>query len=141
MSEATTATTVFKFWLFLILNNWIRTSFVLPINDRFFFLQDLVHSQIYYHCNYLYIILLIKTEDPMGHWCGSVGKAIASDSRGPRFELVIGKPFITYLLSTVQKRRKKNKKRPGRAIFKKTDDLLSQEPNLRPQDGQRPDYV
>ena len=45
-----------------------------------------------------------------GSGCGSVGRAIASDTRGPWFEPVIGKICIehlfTCLLSAVLKRRK-----------------------------------
>ena len=38
--------------------------------------------------------------------CGSVGRAVASNSRGPRFESNHWQKFIELLLSTVLKRRK-----------------------------------
>ena len=41
---------------------------------------------------------------PRGSGCGSVGRAVASDARGPRFELLY-QTFI-WLLSSVLKRRK-----------------------------------
>ena len=46
----------------------------------------------------------------IGNWgsgCGSVGKAVTSDTRGPRFESHHRKSFIEHCkLSTVLKRRK-----------------------------------
>ena len=56
----------------------------------------------------LYVICYI-----MGSVCGSVGRVVASNSRGPQFESSHQKTFILniYLLSTVLKRRKKKSKR------------------------------
>ena len=51
--------------------------------------------------------------------CGSVDRAIASDSRGLSSNPVIGKNYIEYLLSTLLKTKIK-KKRPGMAHLKKT---------------------
>ena len=48
--------------------------------------------------------------------CGSVGRAVASNSRGPWFKIHwSGKIYIEHLLSTVLKKRKLRKKRPGMA--------------------------
>ena len=50
----------------------------------------------------------------VGSGCGSVGRAVASDGRGPRFESSHRQNDIEQcLLSTVLKRQKINKKRPG----------------------------
>ena len=37
----------------------------------------------------------------MGSGCGSVGRAVAADSRGPRFESSLANFYIENLLSTV----------------------------------------
>ena len=46
----------------------------------------------------------------LGSGCGSAGRAVASDTRGPRFDAVISKIYIEHLytcvLSTVFKRQK-----------------------------------
>ena len=56
-----------------------------------------------------------------GQWlCGSVGRAVASDTRGPRFgsNPVIGKKLLNiWLLSTVYWKDEIEKKRPGMAHF------------------------
>ena len=52
--------------------------------------------------------------------CGSVGKAVASNSRGPWFESRHRQKINEHsLLSTALKRRKIKKKRPGIAPFRK----------------------
>ena len=62
--------------------------------------------------------------------CGSVGRAVASDTRGPRFESNHRQKFINieqllYTVNCVLKRRKIKKKRPGMAhFFKKKTFLL-----------------
>ena len=46
----------------------------------------------------------VKVELSLGSGCGSVGRAVASDARGPRFKSVIGKNLFILnicLLSTV----------------------------------------
>ena len=56
--------------------------------------------------------------------CGSVGRAVASDTRGPWFESSHRQKFINteylYTVNCVLKRRKINKKRPGIAHLKKS---------------------
>ena len=57
-----------------------------------------------------------------GSGCGSVGRAVASDDRGPRFETSFRQTFIKNIyLFTVDciKKTKIKKKRPGMAHFKK----------------------
>ena len=51
---------------------------------------------------------------PLGSGCGSVGRAVASDARGPRFKFSNQPTFIAdiYLFTT-----KIKKKRPGLAHF------------------------
>ena len=65
----------------------------------------------------------------LGSGCGSVGRAVASDTRGPRFESSHRQKFnIEQLLDTVNcvlKRRKIKKKRPGMAHFLKKFDGAS----------------
>ena len=61
--------------------------------------------------------------------CGSVGRAVASDIRGPRFESSLRQTFINieqllYTVNCVLKRRKIEKKRPGMAHFFKKNNLL-----------------
>ena len=53
----------------------------------------------------------------LGSGCGSVVRAVTSNSRGPRFKSSHWQKFIEHLLSTVLKRRKYKKKRPGIAHF------------------------
>ena len=57
--------------------------------------------------------------------CGSVGRAVASDTRGPQFESSLRQTFIYILniclLSTIEKTKIK-KKRPGMAHFYKNID-------------------
>ena len=58
----------------------------------------------------------------MGSCCGSVGRAVASIARGPRFESSHQQTFRTDInLSTVNciEKTKINKKRPGIAYFEK----------------------
>ena len=63
----------------------------------------------------------------MGSGCGSVGRAVASNTRGPRFEFRHQQILIEHLFTTVNcivlKRRKK--KRPGMAHFLKKDQHFS----------------
>ena len=55
----------------------------------------------------------------MGSGCGSVGREVAFDSRGPRFESHHWQKFILNILLSTEKTKIK-KKRPGRAhLFKK----------------------
>ena len=55
----------------------------------------------------------------LGSGCGSVGRAVASDARGPRFESpVIGKNlYSTFTFNYIEKAKIK-KKRPGMAHLK-----------------------
>ena len=49
----------------------------------------------------------IRLATALGSGCGSVGRAVASDTRGPRFESSHWQNLLNiYLLSTVLKRRK-----------------------------------
>ena len=64
------------------------------------------------------------TVEKRGSGCGSVGRAVASDTRGPRFESSHRQKFINieqllYTVNCVMKRQKIKKKRPGMAHFKK----------------------
>ena len=56
----------------------------------------------------------------MGSGCVSVGRAVASDTRGPRFESVIDKLYIEHLfiVNFIEKTKIK-KKRPEMAHLKK----------------------
>ena len=58
----------------------------------------------------------------MGSGCGSVGRAVTSNTRGPRFESSHRQKFINieqllYTVNCVMKRQKIKKKRPGMAHF------------------------
>ena len=55
----------------------------------------------------------------MGSGCDSVGRAVASDTRDPRFESSHRQKFINieHFVNCVLKRRKIKKKRPGMAHF------------------------
>ena len=69
-------------------------------------------------------LIILKTEKDMGSGCGSVGRAVASNTRGPQFESSHPQKFIYILniclLSTVfWKDEKIKKKRPGKAHFLK----------------------
>ena len=56
----------------------------------------------------------------LGSGCDSVGRAVASDTRGPRIESSHWQNILNMdLLSTVLKKRKQRKKRPGLAHLKK----------------------
>ena len=57
-----------------------------------------------------------------GSGCGSVGRAVASNTRGPRFESSHQQIYIEHLftINCIEKT-KINKKRPGMAHFKKKD--------------------
>ena len=73
----------------------------------------------------------------LGHWgsgCGSVGKAVASDTTGPRFESSHWQKFIyilnIFLLSTMYWKEKIKKKRPGMAHF------LKKQTNIKDQSMQ-----
>ena len=61
-----------------------------------------------------------------GSGCGSVGRAVAFDTRGPRFDSSHRQNFIEHLfiINRIEKT-KINKKRPGMAHFKKTIVLCS----------------
>ena len=61
-----------------------------------------------------------SSKDPLGSGCGSVGRAVASNARGPRFESSHWQPFISDIcLFTVNciEKTKINEKRPGMADF------------------------
>ena len=60
----------------------------------------------------------------MGSGCGSVGRAVAFDTRGPRFDSSHRKNFIEHLfiINCIEKT-KINKKRLGMAHFKKKKTL------------------
>ena len=59
-----------------------------------------------------------------GSGCSSVGRAVASDTRGPRCSnTVIGKNYIEHLLLSVLKIKKQ---RPGMAHLKKTWSILAE---------------
>ena len=60
---------------------------------------------------------LINLEQGSG--CGAVGRAVASNSRGPRFESSHRQKFIEHLLSTVFKRRKEKRGREWPMSFLK----------------------
>ena len=53
----------------------------------------------------------------MGSGCGSVGRGVASDTRGPRFESSHGETYTDYFF-TVLKRRKQRKRVQEWPIFK-----------------------
>ena len=57
----------------------------------------------------------------MGSGCVSVGRAVASDTRGPRFESSHWQIFISdiYLFTVCIEKMKIKKKRPGMAHFLK----------------------
>ena len=82
-----------------------------PCTDYFFIAIVLINVT-----NLPYLSIEIEWYNMMkilGCGCDSVGKAVASNSRGPQFESSHQKTFILniYLLSTVLKRRKKKSKR------------------------------
>ena len=53
------------------------------------------------------LVLGMNMDNRLSSGCGSVGRAVASDSRGPRFESSHGQKFkLKRLLSIVLKRRK-----------------------------------
>ena len=60
----------------------------------------------------------------MGSGCGSVGRAVASDTRGQRFESSHQQKFIYILniclLSTVYRKDENKEKEAGKGPFKKT---------------------
>ena len=61
----------------------------------------------------------------MGSGCGSVGRAVDSDTRDPRFDSSHRQKFIEHLfiINCIEKT-KINKKRPGMAHFIKTIKVL-----------------
>ena len=61
---------------------------------------------------------LAKISTKMGSGCGSVGRAVAFDTRGPRFDSSHRQNFIEHLfiINCIEKT-KINKKRPGMAHF------------------------
>ena len=60
--------------------------------------------------------------DTIGSGCGSVGRVVAANSRGPRLESShLQKNYIEYLLSTVLKRRKNKEKEAGDGPFFKKE--------------------
>ena len=66
----------------------------------------------------------------VGQWlCGSVGRAVASDTRGPRFKFSHRQKFIEHLftVSCVEKTKIK-KKEAGNGIFKKYIPIAGFEP-------------
>ena len=74
----------------------------------------------------LVIGFIIRRWDKFAHTkgsgCGSVGRVVASDTRGPQFESSHQQKFINieqllYTINCVLKRRKITKKRPGMAHF------------------------
>ena len=62
----------------------------------------------------------------LGSGCGSVGRPVASNTRGPQFESRNWQTFVWNIcfLSTVLKRRKIKKNRPGMAHFKKQSKII-----------------
>ena len=52
----------------------------------------------------------------MGSGCGSVGRGVASDTRGPRFESSHGETYIQTIFYSFEKTKTK-KKSPGMAYF------------------------
>ena len=60
-----------------------------------------------------------------GSGCGSVGRAVAFDTRGPRFDSSQRQNFIEHLfiINCIEKM-KINKKRPGMAHFKKNSYII-----------------
>ena len=73
-----------------------------------------------------------QTNLPLGSGCGSVGIAVASNTRGPRFESSHRQTFIfnICLLWTVLKSRKLRKNRPGMAHLKSKLNLPISVPTL-----------
>ena len=72
----------------------------------------------------------LKKENILGCGCGSVGRAVISDTRGPRFESSHRQIFINieqllYTINCVLKRRKIKKKRPGMAHFLKKKENIA----------------
>ena len=57
--------------------------------------------------------------EKLGSGCGSVGRVVASDSRGPRFKSNYNEPIYCYLLLAVEYTKIKGKKMPGMAHLKK----------------------
>ena len=63
-------------------------------------------------------ILIWQTDIFMGSGCGSVGRAVASDTRDPQFESSHRKAFIKHLFTVnCVVKTKIKKKRPGMAYF------------------------
>ena len=63
-----------------------------------------------------------KQQPVVGSGCGSVGRAVAFDTRGPQFNSSHRQNFIEHLfiINCIEKT-KINQKRPGMAHFKKTN--------------------
>ena len=56
----------------------------------------------------------------LGQWCGAVGRAVASNSRGPRFESSHRQILLNiYLLLTVSRKDENKEKEAGNGTFKK----------------------
>ena len=63
-----------------------------------------------------------KVNQPPGQWLWLIGRAFASDTRGPWFESTHQQNlYWTFLLPTALKRRKKRKKETGNCPFKKVN--------------------
>ena len=67
-------------------------------------------------CYYIFKYKNFVTDNLTGHWCGSFGRAVACNTRGPRFESSHRRNLIMYSLATVLKRRKEKR---GREFQKK----------------------
>ena len=83
-----------------------------------------------------------QTFPKLGSGCGSVGRADAFDTRGPRFDSSHRQNFIEHLfiINCIEKT-KINKKRPGLAHFKKKKNNYRQQYNYTLQLNSNADYL
>ena len=96
-----------KYHVLFVFNWWCRFE-VFKVRGT----KRLQHFDFQFMCSFE----LFKS----GSGCGSVGRAVAFDTRGPRFNSRHRQNFIEHLfiINCIEKR-KINKKRPGMAHFKK----------------------
>ena len=77
----------------------------LEVRTKYFFMGHSRSPFLYFrHFLTVYLTKLIVKKMLMGSGCGAVGRAVASDTRGPRFESSHRQNL--YVLSSVLKRRK-----------------------------------
>ena len=94
-------------------------------STAYFYSSFVVFQFFKYRTNPAFIVYFhpFNNRQTQGSGCGSVGRAVASNTRGPRFKSSHRQKFINieqllYTINCVLKRRKIKKKRPG-PIFKK----------------------